>query len=96
MRLSKAIRFGERARLELICSCRGAEGVFKPSSGVASNDSASHPLQSIGVFEAENATQMNTPYQDFGFASTQGKYLKVRLLTNQNGYKNPFEMRRSV
>jgi len=36
---------------------------------------------------------MINPYQEFAFPATTAKYVKLRLLTNQNGYDNPFEIR---
>jgi hypothetical protein len=60
---------------------------------LASNDSPTSGFRSIGRFEVQNSIAPDDPYQEFKFRPTRARYLKVRLLQNQNGYKNPFEIR---
>ncbi|HKF23860.1 MAG TPA: hypothetical protein VKE93_19965 [Candidatus Angelobacter sp.] len=60
---------------------------------LASDDSPTSGFRSIGKFEVQNSIAPDDPYQEFKFAPTKARYFKVRLLQNQNGYKNPFEIR---
>jgi hypothetical protein len=60
---------------------------------LVSNDSATSGFRSIGRFEAQNAINFDVPYQEFRFPGVKARFFKVRLLLNQNGYKNPFEVR---
>jgi hypothetical protein len=39
------------------------------------------PFRSIGTFETQNVRLFPSPWQDFTFASTRARYLKVRVLT---------------
>lgn len=59
----------------------------------AATDSASGPFTPIGRFETRNLLVPETPYQEFRFRATTARYLKVRLLSNHNGYANPLEIR---
>ncbi len=59
---------------------------------LVSNTSPDGPFQSIGKFATKNAMQVDNPYQEFTFQPVKAKYLKIRLLSNHNGYDNPFEV----
>jgi hypothetical protein len=59
---------------------------------LVSNDSPTRGFRSIGRFEVQNVIFAD-PYQEFRFPSVKARFLKIRLLSNQNGYKNPFEIR---
>ena len=57
------------------------------------NDSPTGPFKSIGRFLTQNTTLLADPYQQFKFAPTTSRYLKVRLISNHNGYDSAFEVR---
>lgn len=57
-----------------------------------SNDSPDSGFHSIGKFDVRNAIAPDDPYQEFRFPPVRARYLKIRLLLNQNGSDNPFEI----
>jgi hypothetical protein len=57
-----------------------------------SSDSPTGQFQSIGKFQTHNSKIIESPYQVFNFPAVKAKYLKVRLISNHNGYDNPFEV----
>jgi hypothetical protein len=57
-----------------------------------SSDSPTGQFQSIGKFQTQNLKITESPYQVFNFPAVKAKYLKVRLISNHNGYDNPFEV----
>jgi hypothetical protein len=57
-----------------------------------SSASPDGPFQSIGKFHTTNARRPEDPYQTFALRQVKAKYLKIRLLSNHNGYDNPFEV----
>ncbi len=48
-------------------------------------DDLAGPFQSIGTFATQNLRVMKNPYQEFHFAPTRAKYLKLRSLKNHVG-----------
>jgi hypothetical protein len=48
-------------------------------------DDLAGPFRSIGSFATQNLRIMKNPYQEFNFAPTQAKYLKLRSLKNHVG-----------
>ena len=59
---------------------------------LVSNSSSTGQFQSIGRFQAQNLKIIDSPYQVFNFPAVKAKYLKIRLISNHNGYDNPFEV----
>src|ERR1700687_5149911 len=64
-----------------------------PSSGqwvqdfelLAADDSPSGTYRSLGKFTVQNMRMIKSPYQEFPFAETTAKYLKVRILSGVHG-----------
>jgi hypothetical protein len=56
---------------------------------LAGNDSPTGTFVSIGKFSPRNAKLFKTPYQAFTFPPVNAKYLKIKILSTQNGVSHP-------
>jgi hypothetical protein len=56
------------------------------------NNEPTGQFTSIGTWATKNEKEFDSPYQRFTFSPVKAKYIKIKLISNHNGYENPIEV----